>query len=102
MAPFRRTSLLGWSRHKIVTHIPKLSEMFENSKEISLLSIDESTSEDEMLYFHKATSVADCTLTSSYQRTLSVALIWKHFALNFIRKRSKKVEKTSQVHLRVN
>jgi hypothetical protein len=48
--------------------------MFEIAKENFLLIIDESTREDKMLTFYKATSVVDCTLTSSCQRTLSGSL----------------------------
>jgi hypothetical protein len=44
-----------------------LPEVFEISKENFLLNIDESTREEEMLLFHKATLVTDCKLTSSCQ-----------------------------------
>jgi hypothetical protein len=67
--------------------------MFETSKENFPLSVDETTKEDEMLFSHKATSVADCTLTNSCQRTLSFSLIWKLFTLKFYASGQRKARK---------
>ena len=54
MAPFEKDETLGLvETQNCDTHIPKLSEMFEISKENFLLSIDESNREDEMLFFIK-------------------------------------------------